>query len=354
MSLPGQATEEAIANVSTDAGRSLVRGMAKLGNAALGPWMARREAKAAAAKLAIETKGKIEAQQAVVEARRKYELEETEHLGLLERRAQRLRVELAREQENLENIQRKALEFTESDPDSIAAQEIDEDWLFQYAAFAQRVSDEDVQLLWARVLSSAAIKGRSQLSAQALQTLSLFDKGAAVDFQKFTFVIAHMGFFPVIDSRYQNDPQQIDLSALADLGVIERNTSSSAYRFKDFMMEIGTNNLGLQLFKDRVVLTKRGADIATAVFRRSEFNPGDHVIDEYLRILVQREVRNNKAVTIFLPGDGNPWPSAFVITEGENSATSADWQSDERYLTASSKLRTLLEWAGQHYKIKAS
>lgn len=304
--------------------------------------------------LAIETQSKIEAQQAVVQARRKYEIEETEHLGLLDRRAQRLRIELAREQENLESIQRKALEFTESDPDSADAQEINEDWLFQCADFAQRVSDEEVQLLWARVLSSAAIKGRPQLSAQALQTLSLFDKRAAIDFQKFVFVVAHLGFFPAIDRQYQGDPQQIDLDALADLGVIANNTNSSPYRFKDFMMDIGTSNLGLQFLKDRVALTKRGADIANAVFRGSQFSPGDQVIDEYLQILVQREVRNNKAVTIFLPGDVNQWRSAFVIKERENSVVSANWQSDTRYLTASPMLKTLLGRAGQHYKIDAS
>ena len=69
MSIPGQPTEEAIAKVGTDAGRSLIRGIAKLGDAAFGPWIATREAKAAAGKLAIETKGKIEAQEAVIQAR---------------------------------------------------------------------------------------------------------------------------------------------------------------------------------------------------------------------------------------------------------------------------------------------
>jgi hypothetical protein len=354
MSIPGQPTEEAIANVATDAGRSLVRGLAKLGDAALSPWIATRVAKAASAKLAIETKGEIEARQAVIEARRKYEIEEAEHSELLDRRAQRLRVELAREQENLENIQRKALEFTESDPDSASSQEIDEDWLFQCADFAQRVSDKDVQVLWARVLSSASIKGRSQLSAQALQTLSLFNNRAAVDFQKFVFVIAHLGFFPAIDRQYQSDPQEIDLDALIDLGVIDRNSATSPYRFKDFMVDIGTTNLGLQLLKDRVGLTKRGADIANAVFRGSQFNPGDHLIDDYLQILVQREVRNNKAIKIYLAGDGGQWPSAFAITERGDSAASADWQSDNRYVSAGLQLKTLLERAGLQYKIDPS
>lgn len=354
MSIPGQPTEEAIAAVGTDAGRSLVRGFARLSDSLLGPWLASREAKAASAKLTIETQGKIEAHQAVIEARRRFEIEEAKHQSLLDRRAQRLRVELAREQENLESIQRKAIEFTESDPDSANAQEIDGDWLFRCADFAQKVSDANVQLLWARVLSSASIKGRSQLSAQALQTLSLFDKRAAVDFQKLLFVVVHMGFFPAIDPRYQNDPQQIDLDALMDLGVIDRNTGSSPYQFKDFMINTGTPNLNLQLLKDRVGLTKRGADIANVVFRGSQFDPGGHLIDEYLQILVQREVRNNKGVTIFLPSDDGQWPSAFSIKEKGNSPASADWQSDKRYSTASPQLKTLLEWAAEHYKIDAT
>ena len=116
MSIPGQPTEEAIAAVGTDAGRSLVRGFARLSDSLLGPWLASREAKAASAKLTIETQGKIEAHQAVIEARRRFEIEEAKHQSLLDRRAQRLRVELAREQENLESIQRKAIEFTNRTP----------------------------------------------------------------------------------------------------------------------------------------------------------------------------------------------------------------------------------------------
>jgi hypothetical protein len=102
-------------------------------------------------------------------------------------------------------------------------------------------------------------------------------------------------------------------------------------------------------------VTSSASQISTFIpFRGSQFNPGNHVIDEYLQILVQREVRNNKAVKIFLPADGGQWPTAFVITERGNSAASADWQSDKKYLTASPQLKTLLEWAGQHYKINVS
>jgi hypothetical protein len=169
LTLPGQPTEEAIAEVGSEAGKSLVRGFGKLGNAAFGEWIVRKEAKAEAARLAIETEAKIKAATAVVAARREQELADLEHDAALQRRAERLRIELAREQLNIEAIERGALQYAERDPENGSAREIDEDWLFKFADFAQKVSDKDVQSLWARALSSAAMQSRPKLSAAALQ-----------------------------------------------------------------------------------------------------------------------------------------------------------------------------------------
>jgi hypothetical protein len=86
ISIPGQPTEEAIAEVASDAGRSLVRGFAKLVDAQFGGWIATKEAKAEAAKLAIATNAQIANERAQIEARRHIELSEIEHQGLGQRR----------------------------------------------------------------------------------------------------------------------------------------------------------------------------------------------------------------------------------------------------------------------------
>jgi hypothetical protein len=179
LSLPGQPTEEAVAEVGSAAGKSLVRGLSRLGNAYVSEWAAQREARAEAVRLAIETDARIKTDTALASVRREQELAEFEHRAALERRAARFRVEMAREQTNLEAIERRAIEFTERAAESGNARELDEDWLFKFADLAQKVSDDDVQALWARALSSAAIQDAPKLSAAALQTLGLFDKHTA-------------------------------------------------------------------------------------------------------------------------------------------------------------------------------
>lgn len=349
ISVPGQPTEEAIAEVGTAAGKSLVRGFQRLG----GAWIAEREARADAAKLTVETDSKISAAKSVAAARREDELAEVEHQARLQRRIQRLKIELDQQQANIESIEMKALSFTEKDPGSGRATEIDQDWLFKFADSAQRVSDETVQELWARVLGSAAIKDAPRLSAQGLQTLSMFDKRSAEDFQKLVFAMSHLGFFPVLDSRHQQDPQHVNLDALMDLGLIQSNASSSLYQFPGFLMDIGKPNRGLQLLKDRIFLTKRGADIANAVFRGSEFNPGDHFIEEYIRLIVQKEIQNYQAVSLYIPNNTGNASQTFWIEERTADANE-NWKTHPAYVVAGAALKNLLDWAGIHFKITTS
>jgi hypothetical protein len=104
--------------------------------------------------------------------------------------------ELEREQLNLESIQSKAIEYAEQDQGRDNARELDQDWLFRVADLAQKISDKDVQELWARAVSSAAVKGGTLLSSTALQTLGLMDGRAAKDFKNFIMIFASLGVFP--------------------------------------------------------------------------------------------------------------------------------------------------------------
>lgn len=185
ITLPGQPTEEAVAEVGSEAGKSLLRGLARLGSAAVDGWVSKKEARAAAAKLAIETEAAIAKEQALTQARRQEEIQEIEHHALLHRRAQRIRLEFEREQRNLEAVEVKAIEFTEGDTENANARELDDDWLFRFSDLAQHISDDQVQGLWARALSSASITGATKLSGASLQTLSLFDKHIADSFERF-------------------------------------------------------------------------------------------------------------------------------------------------------------------------
>ena len=60
MDIPGQKIEKAAAEVGTKAGNSIIKGLAKLGGAAFAEWINTKEAKAEAARLAVETQAQID------------------------------------------------------------------------------------------------------------------------------------------------------------------------------------------------------------------------------------------------------------------------------------------------------
>ena len=58
--LPSQKLEEAVAEVVTEAGKRLIRGVARIAGATTAKWVATKEAKAEAAAMAIKTSAKID------------------------------------------------------------------------------------------------------------------------------------------------------------------------------------------------------------------------------------------------------------------------------------------------------
>jgi Protein of unknown function (DUF2806) len=219
LSLPGQKLEEAAAEVGTEAGKSAVRGIGRLIGAYSAKWVSTKEAEAEAAAMAIKTQAEIKRDRALADERRKTDLEEIEHRALVERRLIRLRCELAREQANFEAIAVRSLELTEQSPNADKGRDIDEDWMFAFARYAQRISDKDVQELWARILSSAAIAEGLKLSAAALQTVSLLDKKGAEDFRKFCSVVFTLTVYPAHGRCDLPDAeaQHLDLMSLKEL-----------------------------------------------------------------------------------------------------------------------------------------
>ena len=110
--VPGKELEKAAAEVATDAGKGLVRGIARTLGALTAEWTAKKEARADAARKAIETQAEIDRGNALVNARRASELLEVEYLTQIEfakRRAERMLLEMAREQKNFEAITQQSL-----------------------------------------------------------------------------------------------------------------------------------------------------------------------------------------------------------------------------------------------------
>lgn len=99
----------------------------------------------------------------------------------LERRAMgRFVHEQTREQKNIEDITSKALPHLDAAANPAA---IDDDWLAEFFARSRRVSNEQMQDLWARILSGEANKPES-VSKRTLEFVALMDRADADTFAR--------------------------------------------------------------------------------------------------------------------------------------------------------------------------
>ena len=350
MDVPGQELEKAAVEVGTEAGKSILRSLERLGGAAWAQWVNTKEAKAEAARLAIETQAEIDRDKQLQLHRHQQEIEEFEHHALVDRRAVRLRIKLAREQANLESITRQAIEYSGNE-DYRAARDIDDDWMFKFAEYAQQVSDDEVQKLWARTLTSAATSERPLLPATALQTMALLDRDAAMHFKAFCSVVVTFGFYPAHEMSKipELEIQNINLHILKDFGLVEQDVASQ-YQFPSFHIILETNNIVLKLFRPDFRLTKRGFDIGNAVFSAPAIALPDELRRTYLTSLVSIQVSHHGHITVAPLGEAGPAPFTLRISKPKGSSpVIADLATLKGKIDA--ELLELMTWAGADYDI---
>ncbi len=348
--VPGQEFERAAADVGREAGKSLLRGLERLFGARFAGWFAGNEAKAKAARMAIETTASIGRARALTDERRRLELEEIQHdeaKALAQRRLNRMLIEMAREEANFEAIAARSLKQIEHDPDGDKTREIDDDWLFKFARYAQTVSDSEIQELWARILASEAIEGRKGVSAAALQTMSLLDKKTAKDFENFCRAYIAFGFYPAHRRCFQYESQDINLRALRELGLIEESTARG-YSFPEFDMKLGAEP-ALDLLHTHMGMTQRGAELANALFQQTDMCLGDELEMKYLKdvIFVQLE---EYPINIFPKINGKPVAYMIKVTQRISSVPDVE-AALSQYENLPDQLRQLVEWAGENYLI---
>jgi hypothetical protein len=220
---------------------------------------------------------------------------------------------------------------------------------------AQKVSDRDVRSLWARALSSAAIHGSPRLSAAALQTLGLFDKEIAESFRNFVAVASTIGFVPHTPDG-ETDPQQIDLVALSDLGLIHEQFLDLPHEYEDFTITRGYDLL-VNAPVSQLGLTKRGYDIAVAVFAQSEdLTLSDEHEQIYFQHLLSRLMQSIALITISPKlNEVEPPLQIGLINKSMSNANAhrADWKS-EVGARLSPRLIKLLVWAEKIYDIQVA
>lgn len=134
--------------------------------------------------------------QAQAEAEKIQAIARIEITQLQSRAMTRLLIEEAKKQNNIESITRKALpEIVEhARPD-----QVEDDWITHFFDKCRLISDEEMQLLWARVLAGQA-NSPGRYSKRTVEILSNMEKVDAMQFSNLCSFVFHISndIFPLI------------------------------------------------------------------------------------------------------------------------------------------------------------
>lgn len=111
--------------------------------------------------------------------------------GLVVRGMQRAVYQETVKQQNIESVADKAYGLLENEP-PVTDEPIDNDWMARFINSVESVSDDDMQLLWARVLAGEIKKPKSY-SLRTLESLKNLSKDEAILFQKLSDYVITKG-----------------------------------------------------------------------------------------------------------------------------------------------------------------
>jgi len=195
--------------------RTLVEKISEAISGIARPWQIRRVARAKADEITILAQAEIAAE--VIRAAGQMEITEVQRRAMA-----RFFVEEGMRQENIETITRKALPNVNKDA---KPEEMENDWIVHFFDRSRLTSDEDMQVLWARVLAGQA-NAPGGYSKRTVDILATMEKADAVLFTKLCgFAIRIDGTYPLVyDTHHELYASQgitfDNLAHLEALGVI--------------------------------------------------------------------------------------------------------------------------------------
>ncbi|GAA0553491.1 hypothetical protein FHS83_001623 [Rhizomicrobium palustre] len=207
---------------------------------------------------------KAEAKAEIIRAEARIEISD------LERRAmERMFREEAQKQENIENITAKALPLLKEDakPD-----QIEKDWLTYLFDRARLFSDDEMQMLWAKILADEA-NTQNSFSRRTIEIVASMDKRDARLFTKFcSFCWDIPSKIPVIfseDNRQVYADQGIHFSLLEHLdaiGLLRHSPNAN------FLLTEQSTTIDASYFGERVKIANPGSqplEVGEAMFTRA-------------------------------------------------------------------------------------
>lgn len=216
--------------------------------------------------------------------------------AIQERAVERFIQQETRKQENLESIIGKAKEFLspEGEPE-----QLDEDWLHEWTERASKVSDEELQSLWARVLANETNTPGS-FRKSVLHTVAMLEKVDADNFTKLCQFVVHVGGpVPLVLDIQQKIYTDAGLSFailgdLEALGLVFHNSTDKFFIRgfpKKFDIQYGPLSLQVELPKRKkellmgqVRFTKVGEQLFPLSGAQLMPTFPQHIADEYGKI----------------------------------------------------------------------
>jgi hypothetical protein len=143
---------------------------------------------------------------------------------------------------------------------------------------------------------------------------------------------------------------------LEELGLIQETPISGAYAFEAFVLRVGpVSGARIGLLHTSFSLTRRGTEIANAVFHDADLQLSDALQNSYLENVVSNQMAQYVSMTILPALKAGEIISPFVITlthprEDKPSMVNLSIIEDR----FDDRLRKLLAWASTRYDVALS
>ena len=226
-------------------------------------------------------------------------------------------------QQNIENVFMLAYKNLENET-PVTKDPVDPDWISCFFDSVAKVSNEQMQVLWGKVLSGE-IKKPGEFSLRTLNTLKNISQSEANSFKKlsqyilecpnnFSNINSDFFLFKFVDIEAYNNISTLDISALSEAGLIATDPTFSMgfdLQSKHSVYYDGGNysiefeNMGgapIDINYPSYFLTKAGRELFPIVF---EPMSDDHCIQylEYCVKQIEEYVRFSAQITYCIPGN---------------------------------------------------
>lgn len=219
----------------------------------------------------------------------------------VERIGQRLVAQEIRRQNNIDSVVEKAAE--ELNGKQVSEDPVDEDWATRFFGIVQDVSQEEMKILWSKILSKE-IERPSTFSMRTLETLRNLSAKEAELFEKVApLVLCQKSYFIFNDSDVLEKlgVKYMDLAQLTECGIL----LSGTFVRKSYESDPNKDIVSAILYGERVVLMSlpqgtKGVNIPVVLLSKageellSLLEPKENM--EYIKELAQHVKKMNPAI----------------------------------------------------------